>query len=648
MNYPSISSFPNDQQLRVVWGFGPLRVSLNLSTAPHFLVSLRSVTGNNSLSENEKVYEIPLAQADIVRLGSIWLGQRRVEGFWEQYAKTYSSSVFFNFDFIKSPPSSIAPSEKDPSTGTYQVPPSTYSCALGTKKKVNNKLEKDKKSKRLNEKGLSEKELKDLKRQAVFLGQMLKSNLTKLISTDEYIVLIPSIEFLTSCYTPKEQQLRNKIVNLKLDDALADYLDTKDSCENELGEYDLYMKSVKHVTNLAFLGYAQCNDISRKRLEVLRNSLSTVNKDKFGQNYPDRYPEVLPYHPDGMQLSCGGVWVGGQTFLVLRVNGYSLPLEYKINQVLLETVFTGDDSDPEHGVGENNGGRSQLGVITDNLQNVPVIPGLDPNINTAGANITNEVVVLGAQPDVENFVETIETDIKRKNKNRVERQKPRGLSSGDVNSSKDSEGVGQLKQSEKDGVTDCINQLEILETISKALQFLLSSGKVEKLEFLDSFANSSSIPSYASFPAKLIGHEDSHSWVVYFKYKDGKVVTRSFLLVKVTMTDGKVLFLFEIQRKHVGEGFSGLIFETDGGVLSSKERYRFLLKVVEHQGKFRRRVKDSSKADKDGNRIALERKELPDFINNPVIFDHRKGLKSWDEKILSELLGYSRKALLQR
>lgn len=634
MNYPPIADFPNDQQLRVVWGFGSVHVSHNLSTAPHFLVSLRSIV-DHRLDDYETVYKIPLAQADIVRLGTVWLGQRRVEGFWEQYSKTYERTVLFDFDFINSPPTSIPFSAKDPSTDYYQIPPFAYSLAFGTKSKINTKLKSSE--------GLNEEETRDLKIQAVYLGQMSKSKLTKLISTDECTVLIPSIEFLTSCYTPREQQLRNKIVNLKLDDALADYIDMTESGENELGEYDLYMKSRKHQTNLAFLGYAHCNAVTKKRLEVLRSSLTKPNKDRSGCNYPDRYPDVLPYHPDGMSLSCDGIWIDSQTFLALRVSGCSLPTTHKINQILLETIYTGKENDPTPGTGEKNGGGFKSGGAIGDFQDIPIVTGTDPNTNAAGAHITTEVMILGGLPEIEDFVETKEADIKRKNNNRAEGQKPNGLSSGELNGSKDSEGVGQLKQSEKDRDAEYVNQLEILETVNNALQSLLSSNKVKNLEFLDSSANISSAAFFASIPTKLIGYKDSHSWAVYFKNEYNQVITRVVLLVRVTLLDGKVLFLFEIQRKNSGEGFSGLVFETYDNAISSNQLYEFLSKVVEYQGKFRRRVKNSSKAEGE-NRKTSQRNELPDFIKKSVIFDHRKGSRSWEDKILSELLGYSNKA----
>jgi len=636
MNYPPIASFPNDQQLRVVWGFGSVHVSHNLSTAPHFLVSLRSIV-DHRLDDYETVYKIPLAQADVVRLGTVWLGQRRVEGFWEHYSKTYERSVVFDFDFINSPPSSIEFSEKDPSTDYYQIPPFAYSLAFGTKSKINTKLKSSE--------GLNEEEIKDLKRQAVYLGQMSKSKLTKLISNDECTVLIPSIEFLTSCYTPREQQLRNKIVNLKLDDALADYIDMTESGENELGEYDLYMKSRKHQTNLAFLGYAHCNAITKERLSILRNSLNEANKDPSGRNYPDRCPDVLPYHPESMRLSCDGIWIDSQTFLALRVNGCSLPTTHKINQILMETIYTGKENDPIGGTGENNGGGFKAGGAIGDFQDIPIVTGTDPNTNAVGAHITTEVMILGGLPEIEDFVETKEADIKRKNNNRAEGKKPNGLSSGELHGSKDSEGVGQLKQSERDGdTTEYVNQLEILDTVNNALQTLLSSQKIKELEFLDSFANISSIPVFVSFPTKLIGHKDSHSWAVYFKNQYNEVITRAVLLVRVTMLDGKVLFLFEIQRKNNGEGFSGLIFETYDNTVSSNQLYEFLSKVVEYQGKFRRRVKNSSKVEGE-NRKTSQRNELPGFIKKSVLFDHRKGSRTWEEKILSEVLGYSSKAL---
>ena len=635
MNYPPIASFPNDQQLRVVWGFGSVHVRNNLSTAPHFLVSLRSIV-DNRLDDYETVYRIPLAQADMVRLGTIWLGQRRIEGFWKQYSKPYERSVVFDFDFFDIPPTSMEFSEKDPSTDHYQIPPFAYPLAFGTKSKINTKLK--------NIKSLNEDEKKYLKRQDVYLGQITRSKLTKLISTNECTVLIPSIEFLTSCYTPREQQLRNKIINLKLDDALADYIDLDQSGENDLGEYDLYMKSRKHQTNLAFLGYAHCNAVTKKRLEALRTSLNKANKDRSGRNYPDRYPDVLPYHPDGMSLDCDGISIDDQTFLVLRVNGCSLPTKHKINQILMKTVYTGKENDPMVGAEENNLGGFAVGGALGEFQNVPIVSGLDPNVNTLGAYVTTEVMILGSLPNIEDFEETKESDIKRKKNNKFEGKKPKSLSSGDLNSSNYSEGVGQLKQSESDlDSTEYVNQLEIVETVNVALQALLSREEIKELKHLDSFANNSSSNFFGSFPSKLIGHKDSHNWALYFKDKDNRVITRAFLLVEITLLDGKVVFLFEIQRKNSGEGFSGLIFETNDDSISSAQLYVFLAKIIEYKGKFRRRIKDSSIFKENGNLITSERNELPNFIKDSVLFDHRKGSRSWEEKMLYELVGYSSK-----
>lgn len=55
-------------------------------------------------------------------------------------------------------------------------------------------------------------------------------------------LFIKNVE-IKCCYTQREQLIRNKTVNFKLDDEIADYLNIKESGENKFGEYDLYMQS---------------------------------------------------------------------------------------------------------------------------------------------------------------------------------------------------------------------------------------------------------------------------------------------------------------------------------------------------------------------------------------------------------------------
>ena len=185
---PPIQDFPNDDKLRVVWAFGALfKNTSNAVDLPLVEVSLKEILPNDELSEYPIVVVITLAQIDIARQWTIWMGNRRIEGYWTNVNRYDNSREFF-FNFEEHEPSSIKRGEKKPNSDYYYIPPFVH--PLG-----------------------------QMPNTATFVHYM-NSTYTKLIARDGTTVLIPAIEFLTSTYTPDEQQIRNQLVMNSIDNVV--------------------------------------------------------------------------------------------------------------------------------------------------------------------------------------------------------------------------------------------------------------------------------------------------------------------------------------------------------------------------------------------------------------------------------------------
>jgi len=71
MGSPPIESFPNDAVRPVVWSFHGLFPNVSFSETPLVEVALRSISQNNTLSEQGLVIKIVIAQVDTAGLRGI-------------------------------------------------------------------------------------------------------------------------------------------------------------------------------------------------------------------------------------------------------------------------------------------------------------------------------------------------------------------------------------------------------------------------------------------------------------------------------------------------------------------------------------------------------------------------------------------------
>lgn len=604
MNTPPIGAFPKDNVKRVIWAFGGLFPNRSFSNTPLVEVALRSILPNSVLDEQAIVVKIAVAQVDITRLGTIWKGQNKTNDIWTLYEtgqtkkiNKYSESEIFEFDFGVIAPDTIRFNDNNPSTDYGYIPPFLYPLRSITKDKGT-------------------------------FYRFYNSTFTRLTSYDEVTVLIPSIDFFTSTYCPKEQQIRNNLLQTPLDEVLAKYLNLGETGIDAEGNYVVSLKNNKHETNIVFLAYMSCNQKSRNKFDTLRCSLLKANKNNFGQDYPNRFLEALPYHPGKMKLQCDGIWVDNYTFLALRVNAYSLPDENNIISIVTTIEHKKNGVDEPSSIEEPIPVKSRN---NENILSVPIVSDTDPHYDSGVSYINSEVKVLANDLNIE---ELFNTKVKEITWSRLTSETPLpalALSSGLQNNGKESEGTAQLRQFEKDRFSRGVDQSSVLKDIKKALDILPSlDNDIKMIDYLSWEAAEQDNECYTFFPASLHKKFDSHGWIEHSRKKgERKYVPRGLLIATIVLKNGKEACLLEIQRKNKSEAFSGLLFSVEG-LLTKSKLYELLSKIVEYQGKYRRRSSGYERQVLNTKKsIGLE---LPVFRH--YLFDHQLGKSKWTDKIL--------------
>ena len=344
---PPIENFPNDDIYRVVWAYGSVQKGSTVTGVPEIHILLvdlffNEVTNKFELSNQTRVIKISIAQLDIVRYMTIWKGQKRLNGFWEDFLE-YESNTRFDLDTTDSMSVKYSSLNQN-GTYSYLFPYNKYKIANINKQNF---------------------------------GKFTNSTFTK-ISNDNYDVIVPSMELYTSTYTPHEQQIRNKLVQYSLDNTLNDYIK---SSEEESGKYIIELYHSKTITNISFLAYASLNNITRQRLSKLRSSLEN--------GIIDKYPVILPYHPSNISLQGDGFWIDNKTFFMLRINNYSLPADFEIDNIADEIE-----------VEENNKSNSQNKTVSSIKKDLvdyelPATNNHNPHFKNASLPIISEVGLLG-------------------------------------------------------------------------------------------------------------------------------------------------------------------------------------------------------------------------------------------------------------
>lgn len=543
-NIPPVSTFPNDNKLRVVWAFGAVYKNTGSTRVPNIDIMLREILDDGTLSKVQSFIKISVAQLDIVRYMSIWQGRKRTSQFWTKFDGHYQSDKLFTLDTNTS--KSIKFIDKKEDSNFSFFPPYRYKFEMIDRKDY---------------------------------WHFANSTFTKINSTKGLEIIIPSMELLTSAFVPNEQKLRYKLLQSNINDVLDEYI--KES-RIEDNRYFLEMYENKIETNIAFLAFAKLNKITQQRLQRLRESLET------GSQYYDRYPVVLPYHPTKLTVAGDGIWLDEKTFFMFRINKYSLPDDHEIILLTDETEINKnllqDDKDQKYYRNEQEIDQNDSPITNDT----------NPHTGNGDFHIISEVSVISSSKHKisikirkirqdDSYDVTFDVD----NVDGIE-----SLSSGEESSSESTKNVGNIKIDSQ----STLNQTKVLRLVIDALNELKDNNKsivegkniiIEKISFIDNKCQevkNEVMPTFVSI-LKSKG-QPIPLWLKYtkiIKNKKAFLGYRKYLLIKLELRDGNFIYLLEIDRKDDDEGFQGLIFN-HGSKIDEKQLFNLLEEITKVNG----------------------------------------------------------------
>lgn len=571
-NYPKIVAFPDDETTRVIWWYGPVFKNNSDSNIPKVLVLTRLLDENGALTDQNQHFNINVTELELVRIGSIWKGRERQDDLYTAH-ENYRHNLEFTFDFTACEPESV-PFDASIEEGKRLIPPFRYS-------------------------------LGDFKDRYVSRKQFRNSTLAKLESKNGITVLIPSLELLTSAIAPEHKLLRAHLLQHPIEQIYANYMNR--GYEKD-GAYVVESRNGYFRSNLTLLAYMRNNQKSRSRLSKIWASMQVGSSE-----YHDRYPVILTYHPTELTLKGDGIKINDSTFLMLRINGFSLPTDYPVHNIINEPV-----QDPEQYMSresQRNVPRPQNPRQKDDL---PITGDNDPHREAGELYIRTEVKIIGPEPKIELFKKQ-QTNNEPPKIIPLEKQEVKALSSGEQNYRRDSKGTAAAKQAPAETEDESLNNIE---WAIKELNGLVSDPKSDITGFthIGNDGIEYAAPTFCYITESEMPQGHKRKWYFYnkSKKKDNEESTktklryRKFLIAKIAPQDNQTIYLLEIEQKGT-EAFSGLLFSVSSD-LSQQSIKDLLVAIANNEGRFRKREK--------GKLVPID---LP--VTESLVFEHHTSTK---------------------
>lgn len=575
-NYPNIEALPDDRQLRVIWWYGPVLKNNSDSSIPIVLVLTRYLDENFVLSNQVKSYKITVTELELVRIGTIWKGQKRLDSLYNEF-ENYRNNLQLAFDFTTSEPESVLFSTKI-GEGKWLIPPFRY-------------------------------HLGDFGNDYILKKQFYNSTLTKLITTNGITVLIPSLELLTSAIAPEHKLLRAHLLYKPIDQVLASYM-RKGYAKDDT--YVIESQNGFFTSNLTLLAYMRNNQISRSRLSQIWPSMQTNPS-----GYSERYPIILPYHPTKLTLKGDGIKIDDTTFLMLRINAFSLPTDYPVLNIMDDpstdsSQFRSDEFGRNHSRPQNSSSKDNLPITSFN----------DPHHDTGQHYIQTEVRIIGPKPNIKLYKKNKISNGSPNSIILLDEQETKALSSGEANSRQDSKGTGEAKQAPAETEVNLSN----IEWAIKELKELTTDpkSKVSSFVYIGNKGTEHSDQTFCYMSEAEMPPKHARKWYLYDKSKgknnkDESTKTglryRKFLIAKLALKEGGHIYLLEIEQKGT-EAFSGLLFSVTSN-LTQQSIKELMKSITDNEGHFRKRENG-----KKGKLIPIEL-----TVDESLIFEHRENAK---------------------
>jgi hypothetical protein len=552
-----VTSFPKTSSQMVVWWFGPVYHNSLEPTIPLVEVLMRVLDSGGGLSDKLQSYLVPLAELDIIRIGTIWQNQQMIGDFIEPHRQQFSFiKQKLSFDLSNSSLSTVPTFQRG---AYYSVPREKYH--LGN----------------------------FLLNGHINSSHFYSSRLAK-IEDSSKSVLIPTVVVLAGIIAFGHKQIRAGLVNYELGELREKYI--RDAKIKKDGGYEVEFKNFKRRENCILLSYMSLNPIAQKRLSIINASCQKSFSSATSSEYSIKYLDALPYHPKKFEFVFDGVLLKNNQFLALRVLECNVPDEIKIDEVSIRY-----DTEQK---GEKSGGTkpSDEDFSDENLDDdgdAIIEDHVAPHNRNSLDFIRSSVRIINKdKPIIEKVIKTKTREQSRYITNE-EREPSNSTSSGESGERKESEGVGQLRQDEfpDENKKSFLSNIESILHELASEEFLSFKGVCGELKDEQSDTNLIHQISKSQLPEKYPGAW--HKFQVIKKEGEDKNKTpievryRKFLLAKITLLeDGSSAYLLEIQRKKK-ESYSGLLFNTQDGSLSQSSLDKLIRTIVLNGGRYKRK-----------------------------------------------------------
>lgn len=614
-------NLPYNDFYYLILNYGAAVKLKNESLIPNIQVILRRIDIINQTfikSSNDLIVYIPMPELDEVRIGSIWRKREKVLEKWKSFDDfEYMEDVDFNFDFTVNPPQIARFNEKIDSLNN----------SLSNIYKINFQNSDQYKIPYFN-----------------------KTNYTKLISNDNITVLIPCLELFVSGYTPEHKQIKQRLLQFNIDDAINEFINLENSkIENQ--EYYIGLNKKMEDSNIKFLAYSKFNKISRNRISHLYSSLE-FNEGDFIDKCEARYPVVLPYHPLHLFITSDGLWLNEKTFLIQRIYIINIPSDISVRAIIERKIYNvekkifkpekkeskpkileneeenQDDKNSENnqndsdkvdiiGIDSNKEPRKRISYYRLKTQ-VSIIDDDKPRIDIFDKEEkrTEFIEDENAKDNKEINIQNNEEVIKVKNNQNVDGSDAKKSSSGD-----NSKQIINI-------VSHCDDKTNILfNQIIEIFDIFKTEGFIVNYKFLNKNFNKSVEFLKTTFYETLLNNgfvekDLQDNWYILRLRENNELKElgyREYFLIEIELVD-RYCYLLEIGKKESESSYLGVIFrDLVSNRLSSKKLTEILKKIVKNEGNYSK---------KDPTIIGVKKLKAVDLGVKYKTYSHK-----FDEKI---------------
>ena len=508
-----IEGLPKNDKTYVIVNYeGVLKNHGFATDIPIVVVSLGKVKDNH-LIKNALTCMIGLPELSIVRIGTIWKNQTRLDGYWNKYDK-YVEDMQLTFD-LKKTPAKLSRYKRE--EGVFE-----YSS--------------------FNAENLLQGDEEDTQYGPMF---------TEFRDENGIRYIVSSIELLMSTYVPRNKLIRNDLLSYDID-TVVDYY----TCEHDnLGSsYEVVVDKSYEEETITFLAYLAENKTTRGNLSKIWTNLQHGNHTNI------KHLAALPYHPEKISFKVSGLWIDKYTFYIQRINKPKAP-----NEIRIDSTVNKSASQPKNVNQATTSSPVKSGAALNNEEinkKIEVSHTKSPSGATGVKHIVSEVSPDNSDLNLE-IKENIGNTIDASDSYSAENTEVENASSGKMKSDKNSEKTARTKYVIEENPKVIKTSEEIINALVELTRG--DTPKVKCLKYIDDNTKEHDSLIYCSFNANHINMKGNKNWASGYvrgsHNKNAKAGYRKLLIVKIQLERVDPIYLLEIIRKVKSDSFFGVIFQ---------------------------------------------------------------------------------------